>query len=133
VARRRCTFSQCNASNRAGVGGTPYLHCEHFYCCIYTPSPILAKVPEGEEVRDFRNAQAYATHFDYIFVASPNPSGKVTNREFATFFNVLRCFDEDSGRITIDGSSAMKASNLVVYFISPPFSSRYNLHFEFKQ
>jgi hypothetical protein len=74
-------------------------------------------VPEGKEVMDYQNAQAYATHFNNIFVASPNSPGKVTNREFATFFNVLRCFDEDSDRIANDGSSAMKASNLVVYFI----------------
>jgi hypothetical protein len=56
--------------------------------------------------------------------------GKVTDREFEKFFNILRCFDEDSDRITNDGSSAMKASNLVV---SLPFFSRYNSHFEFKQ
>jgi hypothetical protein len=95
--------------------------------------PILAKVPEGEEIRDYQNAQAYATHFNNIFVASPNPPGKVTSREFTTFFNVLRCFDEDSDRIMNDRSSAMKASNLIVYFISPPFFSRCNSHFEFKQ
>jgi hypothetical protein len=51
-----------------------------------------------------------------IFVAAPKPPGKVTNREFAKFFNILRCFDEDSDRITNDGSSAMKASDLVVLF-----------------
>jgi len=97
------------------------------------PSPILAKVPEGEEIRDYQNAQSYATHFNNIFVPSPNPPGKVTNREFATFFHVLRCFDEDSDNITNDGSFATKARNLVVYFISPPFFSRYSSHFEFKQ
>jgi hypothetical protein len=126
-----CRFSQRNLSNRASVGGAPYLHCEYLYCCVYTPSPILAKGPEGEKIRDYQNA--YATYFNNIFVASPNPLGKVTSGEFATFFHVLRCFDEDSDRITNAESSAMKASNLVVYFISPPFFSRYNSHFEFKQ
>ena len=76
-----------------------------------------SSVPEDKEVRDYQNARAYATHFNNIFVESPNSPGKVTNREFATFFNVLRCFDEDSDRITNDGSSAMKVNNLVVYFI----------------
>jgi len=103
------------------------------YCCIYTPSPILAKVPEGEEIRDYHNAQAHATHFNNIFVVSPDPPGEVTDREFATFFHVLRCFGKDSDRVASDGSSAFKASNFVVYFISPPFFSRYNSHFEFKQ
>jgi len=77
-------------NHRASIGGAPYLHCEHFYCCIYTPSSILAKGPEGEEIRDYQNAQACATHFNNIFVASPNPSGKAINREFATFFNVIQ-------------------------------------------
>ena len=38
----------------------------------YMSSPILAKVQEGEEIRDHKNAQAYTTHFHNIFVASPN-------------------------------------------------------------
>jgi hypothetical protein len=77
-------------NHRASIGGAPYLHCERFNCCIYTPSPILAKDPEGEEIRDYQNAQAYATHFNNIFVASLNPSGKAINREFAMFFNVVQ-------------------------------------------
>jgi len=84
---------------------------------MYVPSPILANVPEGKEIRNYQNAQAYATHFNNIFVASPNSPGKVTNQEFATFFNVLQCFNEDSNRITNDGLSVMKASNLIAYFI----------------
>jgi len=52
-----------------------------------------------------------------IFLAAPKPPGKLTNREFAKFFNIFRCFDEDeSHRITNDGSSAMKASELAVLF-----------------
>jgi len=51
------------------LGGAPYLHCEYLYCCVYTPLPILAKDPEGEEIRDYQNA--YTTYFNNIFVASP--------------------------------------------------------------
>jgi len=64
-----------------------------------------------------QNAQAHATHVNDIFAAVPKPPGKVTTRGFAKFFNIFRCFDEDeSHRITNDGSSAMKASDLVVLF-----------------
>ena len=38
------------------------------------------------------------------------------HREFAKFFNILRCFDDGSDRITNDGSSAMKASDFAVLF-----------------
>ena len=63
------------------------------------------------------HAQAHATHVNDIFVAAPKPPGKVTIREFAKFFNILQCFDEDSDHITNNGSSgAMKASDLVVLF-----------------
>ena len=53
-----------------------------------------------------------------IFLAAPNPPGIGQGDQLGIrkFFNILRCFDEESDRITNDGSSAMKASNLVVLF-----------------
>ncbi|OJA13562.1 hypothetical protein AZE42_13275 [Rhizopogon vesiculosus] len=68
-----------------------------------------------------------------MFEQTQNQSGDVTSREFATFFHVLRCFDEDSELIKSDSSSALKASNFIVYFILPPFLSSFTPHFEFKQ
>jgi hypothetical protein len=97
------------------------------------PLAKFSKIPGAAEIRDYENARHYNTHFDDIFVATANPPSNVTNREFATFFNVLRCFGEDSDRIKSDSSSALKASNFIVYFILPPFFSSYNAHFEFKQ
>ncbi|KAG1728288.1 uncharacterized protein EDB91DRAFT_1228495 [Suillus paluster] len=90
-------------------------------------------VPAAREIRDYRNALSYTTQFNKIFTLAANQSGEDSHREFATFFNVLRCFGEDSDRIESDGSSALKASNFIVYFISPPFFARRSPHFEFSQ
>jgi hypothetical protein len=94
---------------------------------------ISSKVPGAQEISDYENALRYNTHFSDIFTLNQDAPGNVTNREFATFFNVLRCFDEDSDRIKSDTSSALKASNFIVYFILPPFFSCHSTHFEFKQ
>jgi hypothetical protein len=83
------------------------------------------RVPGAPEINDYENARYYNTHFDDIFAHAANPPSNITNREFATFFNVLRCFDEDSDHIKIDSSS--------LYFIFPPFFSFHSAHFEFKQ
>ena len=94
---------------------------------------MLSKLPRAQENRDYQNARRYAEHFSVIFESTPNQSGNVTDREFVAFFNVLRCFDEDSKHISADSSSALKTSNFIVYFIVPPFFSRRSKHFELKQ
>ncbi|OJA15923.1 hypothetical protein AZE42_02653 [Rhizopogon vesiculosus] len=99
-----------------------------------------------EENSDLEHALEHDAPFWAIYEQTPNVVHNVTDREFATFFHVVRCFDEDSTRIKNDGSSAMKASNFisagssamkasnfVVYFISPVFFSSFNERFEFKQ
>ncbi|OJA19944.1 hypothetical protein AZE42_11603 [Rhizopogon vesiculosus] len=53
-----------------------------------------------------------------MFEQTQNEWGDVTNREFATFFHVLRCFDEDSELIKSDSSSALKASNFIVKWVN---------------
>ncbi|OJA12194.1 hypothetical protein AZE42_03936 [Rhizopogon vesiculosus] len=88
---------------------------------------------QAQQNKDYQHAREYKTHFRDIYQETLNSPGDVINREFASFFHVLRCFDEDSYRIESEGSSALKASNFVVYFISPPFFASYNEHFEFKQ
>ncbi|KAG1831980.1 hypothetical protein F4604DRAFT_1946265 [Suillus subluteus] len=90
-------------------------------------------VPSAPGNRDYRNACQYTEHFHNIFEWTPNQSGTVTDQEFVAFFNVLRCFDEDSKHISADSSSALKTSNFIVYFIVPPFFSRRSEHFELKQ
>ncbi|KAG1734454.1 uncharacterized protein EDB91DRAFT_1250976 [Suillus paluster] len=94
---------------------------------------FFPKVPAAREIRDYRNALSYTTQFNKIFTLAANQSGEDSHQEFATFFNVLRCFGEDSDCIESDGSSALKASNFIVYFISPPFFARRSPHFEFSQ
>ena len=91
------------------------------------------KISEAQDTRDYQNARHYNTHFDNIFVRAPNASGNVTNRTFATFFNVLRFFDEDKYRIMSISSSTLIASNFMVYFLSPPFFSCPSPHYEFNQ
>jgi hypothetical protein len=100
---------------------------------FYSPSPTLGKVPGAGDITDYQNARIYETLFGQVFTPALDSSGQVTNREFLAFFNVLRCFDPDSDRIQINSSSALKASNFIVYFIMPPFFSCLNQHFEFKQ
>jgi hypothetical protein len=53
-------------NHRASVGGASYLHCEHFYCCIYTPSPILAKGPGGEEI--VNHLHTPTCHYHSLFI-----------------------------------------------------------------
>jgi hypothetical protein len=110
----------------------PHLHCEHVRYLFCIPLLTLRKLPGVDDI-DYRNARIYYPHFLRIFVQTLGSSGKVTNREFLAFFNVLRCFDPDSGRIQSDPSSAQKTSNFIVYFILPPFFSCLSEHFEFKQ
>ncbi|KAG1764687.1 hypothetical protein EV702DRAFT_1272237 [Suillus placidus] len=91
------------------------------------------KVPSAPENRDYRNACQYTEHFHNIFESTLNQPGTVTDWEFVAFFNILRCFDEDSKRISADSSSALRTSNFIVYFMVPPFFSRRSKHFELKQ
>ncbi|KAI6006171.1 hypothetical protein F5J12DRAFT_832652 [Pisolithus orientalis] len=44
-------------------------------------------------------------------------------REFATFYHILRCFREDASKICAQRSSSVKAGNFAAYFIQPPFFS----------
>ncbi|KAI6002621.1 hypothetical protein F5J12DRAFT_840168 [Pisolithus orientalis] len=44
-------------------------------------------------------------------------------REFATFYHILRCFREDASKICAQRSSSIKAGNFAAYFIQPPFFS----------
>ena len=47
----------------------------------------------------------------------------ISDREFAAFYNLLRCFDKDVSMIAHNTSSSLKASNFTVHFIQPPFFS----------
>ncbi|KAG2134466.1 hypothetical protein DEU56DRAFT_809215, partial [Suillus clintonianus] len=91
------------------------------------------KVPRAPENRDYENACQDTEHLHDIFESTLNQSGTVTDREFMAFFDVLRCFDEDSKHISADSSSALKTSNFIVYFIVPPFFSNRSKPFELKQ
>ncbi|KAN0081479.1 hypothetical protein V8E55_009103 [Tylopilus felleus] len=76
--------------------------------------------------RDYQNVYHYKTQFDLVFTRTATHSPTVVNeREFAAFYHLLRCFDEDVEMIaTDDVSSALKASNFTVHFIQPPFFSK---------
>jgi hypothetical protein len=129
-----------DAIDRPGVSGIEESLAQR---CTYTvstpitslsPQPTLRKVPGADDITDYQNACIYDTYFDQVFTPTPGPSGQlVTNQEFLAFFDVFRCFDPDSGRIQSDTSSALKTSNFIVYFITPPFFSCLSQHFEFKQ
>ncbi|KAF8870823.1 hypothetical protein BD779DRAFT_509490 [Infundibulicybe gibba] len=85
----------------------------------------------------FRMArEMYATFFQKIFSEcnSDNPFVSVKgDREFGAFFKVLECFQKDSNSISENESSALKASQLIVHFIVPPFFSGSCDAFTYKQ
>ena len=79
------------------------------------------QVVDGQE-RDLENARSYQTQFTRVFaLAGTQPHTVINGREFAAFYNVLRCFNRDVEKITTASSSSLKASNFTVHFIQPPF------------
>ncbi|KAI5993417.1 hypothetical protein EDC04DRAFT_1270973 [Pisolithus marmoratus] len=81
-----------------------------------------------QESRDFEIAQEYGEDdglFDKIFETLWGNEGtrlRVLNkREFTTFYNILRCWQEDARKVRDQKSSAFKAGNFASYFIQPPF------------
>ena len=74
--------------------------------------------------RDFQNAYYYETQFNRVFTAGSAESQTViNNREFAAFYHLLRCFDEDVSTVANNTSSSLKASNFTVHFVQSPFLS----------
>ncbi|OBZ65087.1 hypothetical protein A0H81_14925 [Grifola frondosa] len=67
--------------------------------------------------------------------ASTNQSATVINdREFATFYNVLRCYQEDAQQVKLNQSSSLKASTFMTSFIQPVFFSlRSEAPFQYKE
>ena len=93
---------------------------------------ILQKLTQGSfqatdndtQTRDLQNARSYETQFNRVFTLGTTESRTViSDREFAAFYNLLRCFDKDVSMIARNKSSSLKASNFTVHFIQPPFFS----------
>ena len=82
-------------------------------------------IAERRDIRNIENARVYETQFNRVFeLAATEPPTVTSNREFAAFHNILRCFDEDVDLIADkETSSSLKASNFTVHFIQPPFFS----------
>ena len=105
---------------------------EYIVCTFHVLSRPRADMGLSQETnddtqnRDYQNAYHYKTQFDLVFTRTATHSPTVVNeREFAAFYHLLRCFDEDVEIIaTDDVSSALKASNFTVHFIQPPFFSK---------
>lgn len=74
--------------------------------------------------RDFQNVRRYETQFNRVFMAgSAGSQTVINNREFAAFYHLLRCFDEDVSTVANNTSSSLKASNFTVHFVQSPFLS----------
>ena len=89
-----------------------------------------------KEKRDYQNAVSYKTQFDNIFKAGEVTAvGVDIDREFATFYHLLRCFNEDVSKVAQhpSSSSSLKASNFTVHFAQPPFLSANHANFEYRQ
>ena len=75
------------------------------------------------ESQDFENALLYERQFDRIFTAGPAKLQTViSNREFAAFYHLLRCFDEDVSTVADNTPSSLKASNFTVHVVQSPSS-----------
>lgn len=80
------------------------------------------------QTRDYDNAHFYE-EFSRVFVLAGTDQTHtvISGREFAAFYNVLRCFNEDVSKIVHkSASSSLKASNFTVHFVQPPFFSENN-------
>lgn len=88
-----------------------------------------------ENKGDFGYAQSYDARFDRVLASGGARLRMVTSaREFAAFYDVLRCFHGDVAGIRDGTSSSIKASNFAAHFIQPPFFSEYqSYHFEYHQ
>ncbi|GBE81004.1 hypothetical protein SCP_0307270 [Sparassis crispa] len=72
---------------------------------------------------DFQNARSLS-HFSQSFISVVGSPGTVEgDKEFATFYHVLRRFSNDAPLVHSDPSSSLKASSFMVYFIHSPFFS----------
>ena len=94
-------------------------------CCTLPNADGKSFQVVDEQGRDLENARSYETQFDRVFAlaGTQSPVTVLNGREFAAFYNVLRCFDDDVDKINNDPSSSLKANNFTVHFIQPPFFS----------
>lgn len=92
--------------------------------------------PDDNQTRDCQNARSYRIEFDRIFASAGAESNTVlSDREFAAFYNVLRCYHSDALKIKDVDAPSLKASNFSVHFIQPTFFSGHDdsLDFKFQQ
>jgi hypothetical protein len=104
--------------------------CTEYVACFFgrdTPEADAGSFQATDDItntRDFQNAHCYETHFNRVFTAGSSESQTViNNREFAAFYHLLRCFDEDVSTVANNTSSSLKASNFTVHFVQSPFLS----------
>ncbi|KIJ59603.1 hypothetical protein HYDPIDRAFT_33043 [Hydnomerulius pinastri MD-312] len=87
--------------------------------------PRTYKAETARDNKDLEIAQTYdPTLFGHIFKTTSAEPRVTDNREFATFYHVLRCFQQDAHSMSFNNSSLFKASNFTVYFVQPPFFSQ---------
>jgi hypothetical protein len=101
--------------------------CTEYVACLVGRDADAGSFQATDDVtntRDFQNAHCYETHFNRVFTAGSSESQTViNNREFAAFYHLLRCFDEDVSTVANNTSSSLKASNFTVHFVQSPFLS----------
>ncbi len=100
----------------------------------YSGAEVSFLQPEDNQNRDCQNARSYRIEFDLIFAPAGAESNTVLSvREFAAFYNVLRCYHSDTLKIKrADTTSSLKASNFTVHFIQPAFFSDHDDSRDFK-
>ncbi|KIJ67453.1 hypothetical protein HYDPIDRAFT_108230 [Hydnomerulius pinastri MD-312] len=87
--------------------------------------PRTYKAETARDNKDLENALTYDRMlFKRVFETSSAEARVTDNREFATFYHILRCFQQDVPGISKDKSLSFKASNFTVYFAQPPFFSQ---------
>ena len=91
---------------------------------VFTPGTTKSHIRDSIfSIRDrFKRLSRLHSHHEHA--SSTGMRAVISDREFAAFYNLLRCFDQDAEMIADrKTSSSLKASNFTVHFIQPPFFS----------
>ena len=107
------------------------MHSRGHVCMEYVTYLVGRDVPETDtrtdnvtNTRDFQNVRRYETQFNRVFMAgSAGSQTVINNREFAAFYHLLRCFDEDILTVANNKYFFISQGHFTVHFVQSPFLS----------
>jgi hypothetical protein len=91
---------------------------------VFTPGKTESRIKDLILRTRGRLKRLFRPHSHHEDTSSTRMQTVISNREFAAFYNILRCFAQDAEMIADrKTSSSLKAGNFTVHFIQPPFFS----------